>query len=234
MRTSLIRATILGAATVLGWSGVAQADLIIVPNGNGGGIQAQSETQLAGGPGFPLTLFGYTSGAILQADVTSWYDFTFEGAGDALSTNVFTSLGNTFTAVGPGGTGAGSTPVGTTFSEFLTAGTAIDFTLTSMGVTGAIVCSLISGTSSTQDGCDYLLALGNSLSSPGLFNVSQTTAWIGFADGASPTDADFQDLVVKVTERAPERVPEPDTLAVFGAGLLGLVGFGTLRRRSNA
>ncbi len=51
-----------------------------------------------------------------------------------------------------------------------------------------------------------------------------TTAFIGLADSTYPGDHDFQDLTVEVISQ----VPEPGTLAVLGAGLLGLA---TMRRR---
>src|SRR5271166_1837969 len=217
MRNQLIGATLLGAAAVLGSLGTAKADLIITTNGNAGGVPATPETPVNGGPGFPcngcttnpVTTFGYTTPASLVAETTGNYLFTFEGAGNASNNNTFTSTatgagnsgGGTFIANGIGGTGAGSSPEGASFVEHLIAGTPIDisFTLTSsIGSTQS--CSISDDAAAVPaSGCNYLIALANSPTSPGATGPSQTTAWIGFSD-SPPPDQDYQDLVVQVVE----------------------------------
>ena len=115
---------------------------------------------------------------------TGLYQFTLEGAGNAEDTNTFAVTGGTvisgtplFTVVGPGGTGAGSTPNGTSFIVSLPNGD-IPFTLTNT-TTG---CSIVDSAASTPTGnCNYLIALGNSPTSPGALGP-QDTAWIGFSD----------------------------------------------------
>ena len=205
----------LAGAALLASIGAANASLIIVPNGGTGGIQATSELVSDGGPGFPTNIYGYIGPAYLEAVDTGYYKFTFEGSGNSAATNTFTEGTTTFTSYPTGGTGTGSTPAGTSFTEFLTAGTTIAFNFTSS--TG---CNITApGTSSA---CAYLVALANSPTSLGATGP-QSTAWIGLSDSAYPGDSDFQDMVVRV-----DQIPEPASVAVLGAGLLAL---GLIRRR---
>ena len=210
----------LAGAALLASIGAANASLLIVPSGNAGGVQATGEAASDGGPGFPTNIYGYISPAYLQAVDTGYYKFTFEGSGNSAATNTF-SLGSpatTFTSYPTGGTGTGSTPAGTSFTEFLTAGTTIAFNFTS--TTGCNITA--SHTSTTSTACAYLVALASSANSPGATGP-QSTAWIGLSDSAYPGDSDFQDMVVRV-----DQIPEPASVAVFGAGLLAL---GLIRRR---
>ena len=205
----------LAGAALLASIGAANASLIIVPNGGIGGIQATAEAASDGGPGFPTNIYGYIGSAYLEAVDTGYYKFTFEGSGTSAATNTFTEGATTFTSYPTGGTGTGSTPAGTSFTEFLTAGTTIAFNFTSS--TG---CNITApGTSSA---CAYLVALANSPTSLGATGP-QSTAWLGLSDSAYPGDKDFQDMVVRV-----DQIPEPASVAVFGAGLLAL---GLIRRR---
>lgn len=209
--------------------GPANAALIIQPGTSAGGVQAQAETPLNGGPGFPctsctanpVTTYGYTNPAQLVPDTTGNYVFTFMGAGDAGATNNFALGSNTFTAYPPGATGPGSTADGTSFLVSLTAGTPIDFSFGS--TTG---CNISAGGSGSP-GCGYLIGLADSPSAPGALGP-QSTAWLGFSDGATTTDADFQDMVVRVT------VPDPATVALVGIGLLALFGIQRTRKVSKS
>jgi len=218
MRTMLLSVAALFSLC----TGVANAGLVIL-NSNilGGGVQATAETALDGGPGFPcttcttaVTTYGYTSITTSTLNVVDpgTYQFTFEGAGDSLNSNTFTVAGQTFTANGPGGTGAGSSAAGSTFNVFLPAGL-VPFTLTSSGG-----CSISDGGApSLASGCNYLVALANSPTAPGATTL-QNVAFIGFSDAAAPADHDYQDLVVRVAA-----VPEPSSVALMGAGLAALL-----------
>lgn len=227
--TGLLGSAVVAVAMTI--AGAANASLLIQPNG-GEIDHATFETQVAGGPGFPcgavgctpqVTTFGYEDGARLIAVDTGWYQFTYEGAGNAGNTNKFTAPGGSFT-------NNPSSVIGSTFSEFLTAGSPITF-----GLTGTQSgCSLTSGSASTQLGCDYLIALQNSPTSPaytgtgggGSLDVGpQRTAFIGLSDGLLTTDTDFQDLVVRV-----DQIPEPATLGLMITGLLGLARIRGRRR----
>ena len=201
----------LAGAALLASIGAANASLLIVPSPSTGGIKATGETVLDGGPGFPINIYGYIGPAYLQAVDTGYYQFTFEGAGNAANTNTFTTLNTPATTFKNT-----STAAGTSFTEFLTAGTKIAFTFTSSGG-----CSITDGTSNNSS-CAYLIALASSATSPGATGP-QSTAWLGLSDSAYPGDKDFQDMVVRV-----DQIPEPASVAVFGAGLLAL---GLIRRR---
>jgi hypothetical protein len=55
-----------------------------------------------------------------------------------------------------------------------------------------------------------------------------STAWLLWDDSGANMDDDHDDLVVRLRHR---RVPEPGTLALFGAGLIGVA---LMRRRRHA
>lgn len=94
---------------------------------------------------------------------------------------------------------------------------ALDFTFCAVTVNS---CLTNAGNNSTRV---------NSFQSIGMWLTDGgSTAWLLWDDSGANMDDDHDDLVIRLRHR---RVPEPGTLALFGAGL---IGFALLRRRRNA
>ncbi|HEY4369606.1 MAG TPA: PEP-CTERM sorting domain-containing protein [Steroidobacteraceae bacterium] len=53
-------------------------------------------------------------------------------------------------------------------------------------------------------------------------SVASSTAWLLWDDSGTSVDADHDDMVIKAVFTPSEAVPEPDTLALFGLGLIGV------------
>jgi hypothetical protein len=182
----------------------------------------------------PLGTTGYivNNSAPALVVTSGVYKFTYLGAGDSVDDNKFAIAGGgTFCSEAFAGCNGGvQTPIGTSFTMTLAAGT-IPFVFTASpnaGPNGPGGCVLTDGSTSNAqpyDGCaDYFVALGNSTVTPGLTSPGQYSAYIGLTDLPYPCDNDFQDLDVLV-----QQIPEPGNLAMLGFGVLSLLAAGKYR-----
>lgn len=185
------------------------------------------------GQSIPTNTLGYVDGT-LNATSAGWYSFTYgpaglvagaTGHGDSTFPDEFwvganeaaaEAAGHVFcTQAGDASCGGLASIVGQSFSVFLGTG-AISFGF-EFGSTGTN--QILNG--QTSDLGAYLAQIGlgtTANAGPGL------TAYLGLSDLAYPAaDHDFQDMTVRVAT-----VPEPITLSLFGAGLVGALA---LRRR---
>ena len=222
------------AATLALAGGVANAALTI---GNASPADEKTISDLGGcrtgGGCIPLGVTGYivdnAAPSLIAAAGT--YKFTYPGAGDSENDNAFVIPGGgifcsqSFVACN----GGAASVIGDSFTMTLGAG-AIPFVFTASrdaGPNGGTGCVLKDGSTTnaqSHSGCaDYFIALGQSTVIPGLTSPGERFAYIGLTDLPFPGDHDFQDLSVKV-----EQIPEPGTLAIIGAGLMGI---GTWWRR---
>lgn len=168
-------------------------------------------------------------------------DVTFQnlGHGDATNHDIFqvftagswlTIFDNTTSPV----TGASGTPtplytdaLGSSYTAFFGAGL-IPFRFENLTTPGSAVNDGINNPRA-EDGVSpgYFLGIDPYLSNTVYPSVDHTgaAAFAGFTDLKGPGDHDYEDLVVRVS------VPEPGSLMLL---MLGLLGFGALRRRSAA
>ena len=145
------------------------------------------------------------------------FEFTFEYMGyEAGYTNLFITGIGTFNNK--------TTAVGTTLSGTQLTDGWLDFGFEANST------DLWGGTAATVDNGSNNEP-GNGRTSPSFFiaynSADLNTMYLGLNDDGSYYDADFDDLVVKITVSA---VPEVSSLYLFGFGLLGLLGLA--RRRS--
>jgi len=216
-------------AGVVGLAAMAQAGPVTVSD-SGGGIQAaRAEAQLTGFPGYtrvsPIgtsNADGYHNGLVTLLQGT--YELSYWGSGDSVFTNTFTlnpgagytiDSGGPIVSTGPGGLGGyTATPYVVTVTG---ASATLNFTYSTTG--GGTPCAVDSGAAIGPD-CNYLAGVDGALvSGP---STTGNVGFLGFADRVEAVDTDHQDLTIRIA------VPEPVSLALFGAGLVSL---GIVRRR---
>lgn len=250
--------SLLLSASILAMASAAQAQLYIVPN-NGIVDAAGPEFQTAGGPGYPVGLWGYQHNAALYVSATNTYRFTYLGSGDSADTNTFQVGGglfaqallagantgaNGFLTIGTGGANPGSTPIGAYFDVPLVAGQLVPFTYQNLSTPAALEpnqfgCSISNGTNSIPiaEECHYLLALADSPNQQapntgqGLLpgDLPQSIAYIGFSDRRGGNFPDAGDHDFQDLGVLVSVVPEPASMGLLAAGL-GLLGWARRRR----
>jgi hypothetical protein len=228
MRKQSIGAVLLGLGAVVASSGAAHATLIVNP------VPSTTDFWTAeSGQSIPTGTAGYVGGTLVAT--ASAYTFTYgpsglvagaTGHGDSTNVNEFwvgpnqataEALGDVFCTQAIAGHCAASV-LGASFTLNLAAG-AISFGFSYDQNAGAH--SLLNGQRDDANGA-YLAQIGlGTTPNAGSGGV----AYLGLSDNPYPTDHDFQDLTLRVTD-----VPEPTSAALLCSGLVSLA-FAYRRKR---
>lgn len=189
-----------------------------------GSAHASTVTAIGGSTGFEATgaagndvigsVFGYF-GAQLFADGPLKVEYTYLGK-EAGDTNSFLVLGNLQFSTA-------SSDYGDTASQTVSLAGLLNFAFGANQTTPTVINGF---NPSASSGPNFFISFYDQFGNLGA--LSGTSGVIAFDDGGNPTDADYDDLVVRFTVSA---VPELTTWAMLLLGFAGM-GFLAYRRRS--